>query len=101
MVAKAGANLVPMAMPHNYVNMRLSNWNTFLKMYLRRSRNKTSKGWSLNILRNDIIASSCDILVQRLSISSVTSRQSGGITKVLRVCIRSVDFLMYDLICVT
>ena len=45
MVAKAGASLVPMAMPHNCVNMRLSNWNTlFFRTYLRRSRRKTLRG---------------------------------------------------------
>ena len=64
MVANAGASLVPMAIPHIWVKIRLSNLNTlFLSTYFRRSSRKTLSGWCLNFLRNVVMASSCVILV--------------------------------------
>ena len=70
MVANAGANLVPMAIPHTWVKMRSLNLNTlFFSTYFKRSNKNTFKGWDLNFLSSVVMASSCVMLVYRLSIS--------------------------------
>ena len=100
MVARAGANLVPIARPHSCVKVRLSDWKIlFFRTYLKRSRRNTLRGWFLNLLRKDNIACSYVMLVYKLSMSSVTRRKCCGIFNVLSISIKYTKFLKYGLTC--
>ena len=102
MVARVGANLVPMATPYRCLYVSPLKLNTlFLSTYDKMSKN-TSMGerWERLYISNTLLtassASSCDILVYRLATSNVTSILSLGILVVSMVLINCVELTTKD-----